>query len=404
MKAGINEIIAAGHICLDIIPKFPEGQGADDSMLRPGKLLVVGPATVSTGGSVSNTGIALNRLGLSAVLMGKVGDDLYGQAVMNALRSLGSDFAKGMIVAKGETTSYSIVVSPPGVDRMFLHCPGANDTFGIEDIGFSKLGEARIFHFGYPPIMRRMFVDGGRELEGIFMRARQKGTTTSLDMSMPDPASESGKADWRALLQRVLPQVDVFLPSFEEILFMLDRPLFDEFIRKDGAGRNQLLAQGTLLRQLAGELIGMGAALVGIKLGDNGLYLRTTGDRDRIRKMGRCAPTDPEKWVGRELLAPCFTVKVEGTTGAGDSTIAGFLAGLAFGLAPENVMTSAVAVGAFNVEKPDATSGIPSWKEVQDRVSSGWQTRPVGFDLSGWTGDGQGRIFHGPSDATPDTN
>ncbi len=404
MKAGMSEIIVAGHICLDVIPKFPEGQAADDSMLRPGKLLVVGPATVSTGGSVSNTGIALNRLGLPAVLMGKVGDDLYGQAVMNTLRSLGSEFAKGMIVAKGETTSYSIVINPPGVDRMFLHCPGANDTFGIEDIGFSKLGEAKLFHFGYPPIMRRMYVDGGSELEGIFMRARQKGMTTSLDMSMPDPASESGKADWRALLQRVLPQVDVFLPSFEEILFMLDRPLFDEFINKDETGRNQLLAQGELLRLLAGELLGMGAAVVGIKLGGNGLYLRTTGDRDRIRKMGRCAPTDPDRWVGRELLAPCFSVEVAGTTGAGDSTIAGFLAGLVFGLKPERVMTSAVAVGAFNVEKPDATSGIPSWNAVQDRISAGWQTRPVGFDISGWAVDTEGHLWHGPHDATPDTN
>lgn len=404
MKAGNSEIIVAGHICLDVIPKFPEGQAADESMLRPGKLLVVGPATVSTGGSVSNTGIALNRLGLPAVLMGKVGDDLYGQAVINTLRALGSEFAKGMIVAKGETTSYSIVINPPGVDRMFLHCPGANDTFGIEDIGFSKLGEAKLFHFGYPPIMRRMFVDGGRELEGIFMRARQKGMTTSLDMSMPDPASESGKADWPALLRRVLPQVDVFMPSFEEILFMLERPLFDEFISKEETGRNDMLSRGDLLTRLANDLLGMGAALVGIKLGDNGLYLRTSADRDRIRTMGKCAPADPDKWMDRELLAPCFSVEVAGTTGAGDSTIAGFLAGLVFGLKPEDIMTSAVAVGAFNVEKPDATSGIPSWKAVQDRISAGWKMRPVSFDISRWAPDNRGHVWHGPNDATTDTN
>ena len=397
MKSSGGEIIVAGHVCLDIIPKFPDTRFAGEELLRPGKLTVVGPATIATGGSVSNTGIALNRLGVPAVLMGKVGDDLYGKAVLDILRSYGDEFVSGMSVVKGETTSYSIVISPPGVDRMFLHCPGANDTFGKEDVDLSGLESVKLFHLGYPPIMRRMFIDGGKELESIFRLARERGMTTSLDMSMPDPASESGRVDWKSLLELVLPRVDVFLPSFEEVLFMLDRPLFDDLM-SGRAARERVLENGELLNSLASDLIGMGAAIVGIKLGEDGFYLQTSGSRDRIREMGKCTPWDVKKWAGRELIAPCFKVDVAGTTGAGDSTIAGFLAGLVKELDPEEAMISAVAVGAFNVEKADATSGIPSWKVLQERVSAGWQMRPVSFDLSGWIKENAGRVWHGPRD------
>ena len=54
----------------------------------PGRLLQIGPATFSTGGPVSNTGLALHRLGIATRLMGKVGDDLLGQAALAAHRRL----------------------------------------------------------------------------------------------------------------------------------------------------------------------------------------------------------------------------------------------------------------------------------------------------------------------------
>ena len=399
MKSSGGEIIVAGHVCLDIIPKFPDARFAGEELLRPGKLTVVGPATIATGGSVSNTGIALNRLGVPTVLMGKVGDDLYGKAVLDILRSYGDEFVSGMSVVKGETTSYSIVISPPGVDRMFLHCPGANDTFGKGDVDLSGLESVKLFHLGYPPIMRRMFIDGGKELESIFRLARERGMTTSLDMSMPDPASESGRVDWKSLLELVLPRVDVFLPSFEEVLFMLNRPLFDDLM-SGRAARERALENGEILNRLASDLIAMGAAIVGIKLGEDGFYLQTSGSSDRIGELGKCTPGDVEEWTGRELLAPCFKVDVAGTTGAGDSTISGFLAGMVKGLDPEEAMISAVAVGAFNVEKADATSGIPSWKVLQDRILAGWQMRPVCFGLSGWVKENAGRVWHGPRDGS----
>ena len=64
-----QKIIAAGHICLDITPVFPDtvrGQGMGE-LLQPGKLLHMEGADVHTGGSVANTGLAL-KLGFTSVM------------------------------------------------------------------------------------------------------------------------------------------------------------------------------------------------------------------------------------------------------------------------------------------------------------------------------------------------
>jgi len=319
------EVVVAGHICLDIIPTFER-----PVTLEPGKLFKIGPAVVATGGVVSNTGIALHRLGVRTRLMGKVGDDLMGRAILELVRPIDPD---GMIVAPGATSSYTVVISPPGVDRTFLHCTGANDTFMADDIDYDRLAGARLFHFGYPTLMRSIYSDGGRLMETIFRRVKERGVMTSLDMSFPDPQSEAGRVDWPAWLRRVLPHVDVYLPSLDETQFMLGQKPANE---------------------LARQLHDWGAGIVGLKLGVEGLF---------------CL------WKGREYHASCFEVNVVGTTGSGDCTIAGFLAGLLRGLPPEQVMTAAVAVGACCCEAADATSGLRSWDEVQRRIQAGWKRR-----------------------------
>lgn len=385
------DVIVAGHICLDVIPTFLGPSGGLERLLVPGKLTTVGPAVVATGGAVSNTGLALHRLGVRTKLMGKVGDDLFGRAILDFVGRHDPQLAGGMIVGD-DPSSYTLIVNPPDVDRVFLHYPGANDTFGAKDVDIEKVRGARVFHFGYPPIMRRFHIDGGGELAALLARVRGVGVTTSLDMSLPDPDSPAGRVDWQALLAQALPHTDLFLPSVEEMVFMLMRERFDDL----RCGRLEI--DGALLAELGGRLVEMGAAVVLIKLGDQGAYLRTSGDRARLAAMGPGAPADTDGWTGRELLAPCFKVDVAGTTGAGDCTIAGFLAALLRGADCEEAMTSAVAVGACNVERADATSGVPHWTAVQARVEAGWARRPVALRLPSWTWDKRAGLHYGPHD------
>jgi sugar/nucleoside kinase (ribokinase family) len=356
------DVIVAGHLCLDIIPAFPPEERPLSELLAPGRLTNVGGAICATGGAVSNTGLALHRYGLKTRLVGKIGDDTFGRAILDVIRGRDPALTDGIVVAPGEASSYTVVINPPGIDRMFLHCPGANDTFCADDVDFPTLGNARLLHFGYPPLMKRMFANGGAETIELFRRAKAHGMMTSLDMARPDPGADSGKVDWRALLKKVMPHVDVFLPSVDELLYMLDRPRFEKFEAAVHGGDPIGGLTRADLRALADELIAMGTKTVVMKLGAAGLYLRT-------------APRmDSAEWADCDLYHPCFAKKVVGTTGAGDCTIAGFLAALLHGQGPEAAMDSATGSGACNVEAADAISGIPTWDNLQNRISNGWKT------------------------------
>ncbi len=339
------DIVVAGHICLDVTPELD-----GPAPIEPGRLLAVGEARLSPGGAVGNTGIALHRLGVAVRLVARLGDDLFGGALRDALGRDG--LAGDVVVAPGEATSYSIVIAPPGADRAFLHHAGANDAFSAADVPDEALAGARVLHLGYPPLLRRMYADDGRELELLFEHAHGAGLATSLDMSVPDPASEAGRVDWRALLARTLPHVDVFAPSLAELRFMLGRPDTSE------------------PAALADEVLGLGAAIVALKLGDRGLHLRTADAADSAcARLG----LDAAAWRGSEVVSPCFAVeRVARTTGSGDATIAGLLAALLRGAGPTEAASAATAVGACSVESPEGARGIPPWPEIAARVAAGW--------------------------------
>lgn len=322
-------VVVAGHLCLDVIPEF---KGPSD--ILPGRLVEVGPARFSTGGAVSNVGRALHRLGARVRLIGKVGDDPFGQIVSRLLAEESTDLTSGLVISPGGATSYSVVINPPHLDRTFLHMPGENDTFGPEDLHPEVLSGASHLHFGYPPLMARMFSHEGRELEASLLRAKESGLTVSLDMSLPDPASPSGRAPWREILKRVLPLVDVFLPSQDELAYMLGRSPGD-------------------LTGMAEECLAMGCRLLVVKRGDKGLTAFSQQEE--------------------ALDQACFPARVKGTTGAGDTTIAGFLFGFNQGWSLKACLEAGCAVGAFCVEEPDAVSGIKPWGEVERRLSEEWK-------------------------------
>ncbi|UCE53691.1 MAG: carbohydrate kinase family protein [Desulfobacterales bacterium] len=391
------QVVVAGHICLDLIPKLEMHGHGLDQLLLPGKLVNVGPAVMSTGGTVSNTGLALYRLGIPTKLMGKIGDDLFGTAILNQLRSCNDALANDMIIEARESSSYTIILSTPGLDRTFLHCPGTNDTFSADDIDIDQLQGARIFHFGYPPVMRRMYIHNGSELATLMQRIKSAGLLTSLDMAYPDPNSEAGQINWSALLERTLPDVDVFLPSLEEILFMLDRPRHDALM-ENSSGEIVSAIEGEQLSEIGQRLIDLGVAIAVLKLGSQGLYVRTSSDAKRLTSIGAGVLSDPYNWLDRELMVPCFKANVVGTTGAGDCTIAGFIAGFLKGLPIEQTMQTAVAVGACNVESADATSGVPDWDTVQARIRAGWQRLALSISLQGWQHNLIQSIWRGPQD------
>ena len=373
--------VVAGHICLDIIPHVDHHFDLD-----PGRLYEVGAPTIATGGAVSNTGMSMHILGVPVTLMGKIGRDSFGQSVLDVIRRRAPGLEAGMTVSPGADTSYSIVINIPGIDRSFLHCPGANATYAAADVNWKAVAEAHLFHFGYPSFMAAMYKDNGRELRAMYRQAKTCGVTTSLDPGMPDPAGPAGKVDWKGLLAALLPDVDVFMPSADELLYMLTPDRF-------GQGDNLAPEE---LHRLGDTLIELGAAVGAVKLGKRGMYIRTAGQK-RLAAMGAGQPADLQAWADREMWFPIFKEdKFLGATGAGDSSIAAFLAALLRGLSLREAGFFAAAVGACNVEAPDSLGGIKSWDDTMTRIKNGWQKVPFTLNAQDWKHEADG-VWIGPA-------
>ncbi|MBN1304004.1 MAG: carbohydrate kinase family protein [Anaerolineales bacterium] len=388
--------VVAGHICLDIFPSLDHlPPGVFGALFQPGRLIECGPARFATGGPVSNAGLALHRLGVPVRLMARVGCDPFGEIVWSLVKEKDPRLVSGIQREAQAVTSYSVIISPPDQDRIFLHCPGANDSFSAVDLDFDLLSQVDLFHFGYPPIMRQMYVNDGAGLVELLGRARQTGVTVSLDMAFPDPSSESGRADWRMILEKALPHVDIFLPSLEELLFILRRKEYDRLNRDEQLLQN---LSAELLSSLSEEVIEMGAKIVVLKLGHRGLYLRSTTPSG-WRQVGRALPPGQGLWNSRELWSPCFQVNVVGTTGSGDASIAGFLAAVLRELSPERALVMGTAVGACNVEQADALSGLHSWEDTRSRIAAGWSRSAMDIPGPGWTWDPEHSLWVGPADA-----
>jgi len=367
-------ILVAGHVCLDVIPHV-----GSTTAWKPGQLVEVGAALVSTGGAVANTGIALHRLGVPVRLCALTGDDLFGAGIRALLNEAGDGLAEGLRVDPSLSTSYTVVLSPPGQDRTFLHCPGGNDAFGPEHLDQGHLEECAHLHFGYPPLMRRMYSDDGQTLRQTLALARSAGLTTSLDLSLPDPSTDQGKAPWPTILATALPEVDVFTPSLDELRMMLGQP-----------GDPQGIPDEALV--LALRSIDLGAGAVALKCGADGLLL-VTGDTSRIGAAFGWTEAVSRGWSHRMLWSSCYAVNVRGTTGSGDTTIAGLLRGLWTSSGAAESLCGACASGATCCEAPDATSGIQPWPVLNDRMTAGWP-RLAGPGGADWAEVSPGNFCH----------
>ncbi len=365
-QEGKKKVVVAGHISLDITPVFKNSGGQKFSaLLRPGKLLRVGKAQVSTGGAVSNTGLGLHALGGDVLLMAKVGNDDFGLILKEKIRQSGCD--SSIPAVEGESTSYTVVIAPKGFDRFFLHDPGCNDTFCCGDVDFEQVAGAAHFHFGYPTLMRRFYQNEGEELVELFRRVKELSLTTSLDLTAVDPDSEAAGCDWEKILASVLPYVDFFVPSIEELGYMLDKELYDKWQEKAGGEDiTSILSLNEDVEVLADRALKLGAKTVLLKCGAAGMYLKTSAGHFM------------EGWSGIACFQNSFVPdKILSATGAGDTSIAAFIKAMLEGLRPEECLELAAATGASCVTAYDAVSGLLPFETLKEKIQKGWEQQKI---------------------------
>ena len=124
-----RKVIVAGHICLDITPAFPKAENRSiTDVLKPGKLVEMKDVNVSTGGVVANTGLAMKYFGADVRLMGKVGDDEFGEMISNILRKHGAD--TDLICDVNET---SFITIDTCFDKSCIKCDSEGMIMGYSD-------------------------------------------------------------------------------------------------------------------------------------------------------------------------------------------------------------------------------------------------------------------------------
>ena len=380
------EIVAAGHTCLDLIPAFTI-EGKVDKMtdvLVPGKMINMGNCVVVGGGPVTNAGVSIRRLGVKTELIGKIGDDDFGKQILQWYEEHEGHF-KGIHMVKGESTSYTIAICIPGIDRFYLHHCGANDTFGYDDMDFDLVARSKLMLFGYPPWMRKIYDNTGKELTKILKKTKELGTTTVLDLSLPDVNSYAGQVNWKAILTDWVPLSDIMVPSAEEIFYFLYKEKFLE--KKAKLGPKESVLDHMTVKEISGlgkDLIKMGTPIAMVKCGHRGLYIRT-GDKDQLKKLGAAGCMDLDNWANRELWFPVYHEdKFVGALGSGDSAIAGFLSAFVRGLSIETCLRYANAAGSMNVTVPDGLSWNKGFEDLTKRIKAGWKTKDLQIDEKGW--------------------
>ena len=323
---GTIRLAVAGHICLDLTPALP-----GPARIEPGQLVDIGPLRMSLGGSVANTGRALADLGRQVDVVGGVGDDPLGTVVAAEVEAYPGLHGRIQVIP-GSTTSYSVVVEPPGTDRTFWHHVGANAQFDGADLDPTGLD---LLHVGYPPLLPAMAAAEGVALADLFTRAHRAGVTTSLDLAVVDPDSPAGRVDWATLLRRCLPVTDVVSPSVDDLTSALGlEPPADDDDAAALAGR------------LAEQLLAWGAGVVVLSDGGRGLLVRTAGLAG-LAAAGRALSPLAADWADAAFrIAPVPVPDPQTTNGAGDACTAGLLAGLAAGGTPEQAVTLAAVTAA----------------------------------------------------------
>lgn len=281
----------------DVTPVF----GQVEKLLDDASLVIGGSATIFACGAA--------RLGLRVAFVGKVGDDVFGRFMLDALHSRGID-TTGVVRDREIKTGLTVILSR-GQDRAMLTYAGTIGALRYDEIDLDFLGTARHLHLGSYFLLEQLLPDAPR----LFAEAQRRGLAVSLDTNY-DPAER-----WDSGIEAALRHVDIFLPNETELAAITRTPDW----------RAALVKAAQTVPTVAVKLGAEGAA---VQQGDH--YLQQ----------------------------PVLPVTVVDTTGAGDSFDAGFVYGHLQGWPLERTLGLAMACGASSTQAAGGTAAQPDLEQA----------------------------------------
>ncbi|MEM7682474.1 MAG: carbohydrate kinase family protein [Planctomycetota bacterium] len=298
------DVVCAGSLVLDA-GAGPVSLGAP---IGGGVLHEVDRVQLVPGGCAGNVSIVLSRMGLSAAVCSRVGDDSAGRLLRDALGREGVD-TTAVTPTPGEATSTAVVLRDPSGERSFLAAGGAHKGLTTEEVADAceRLRPQAVL-IGYFSRLPALEPDLPRLLEVL----KEQGVTTAMDAG--------GDGGSMQALSPCLPWLDVYAPSEIE-------------------ARNQTgTADPSEMIRVFREHGAVG--WLAITLGARGSQVQA-GPGEAVLHV---PPADP--------LGP-----VVDTTGAGDAFTAGLIAGRLRGLNLRSAAQLAAQQAARVVTQPGGHAG-----------------------------------------------
>lgn len=312
----MKKVYCIGELLIDFVA---ENQGKD--------LTQAVQFTKKAGGAPANVACAISKLGGSAVFVGAVGQDAFGQFLMDTLMAHGVDVSTAQRSQTFTTLAFVSIASDG--ERDFVFSRGADQTLSYQSTLGKQLQDSMV-HFG----AATSFLGGPLEdAYGRYLIDAQAGDCTiCFD---PNFRTDLWKNNETEFVQKCLPFIaaaDLCKFSHEEALLL--------------SGKKELSEACAYLHQL-------GCPVICVTLGAEGTWVST---------------------LGGGVLVPSVAAKAVDTTGAGDAFIGCLLQQLAETESPKKALAQpellrqmvakANAAGAFTTQKFGAIAALPTQADL----------------------------------------
>ncbi len=284
-----------------------------EALPAPGQTLRGERFYSSPGGKGATQAVAASRLGARVRMVGRVGGDLFGPALLESLRSHGVDTADVAVDGEAASGVGVILVDGSGQNRV-LATYGANLRCGEEQL---RAVEAALPETDV--LLLQMEIPFDVSVRAA-RAARDRGVRVILD---PAPAADIPAAAFAAF--------DIIAPNQTEAEHLVGVAVGDV----ESASR------------AAGLLMERGAPAAVIKMAELGAYHRT---------------------VDEEGFVPPLAVEAVDTTSAGDAFHGALAVALAEGRSVGDAVTFASAAGALAVTRPGVQDSMPGRTEVEEAL------------------------------------
>jgi sugar/nucleoside kinase (ribokinase family) len=199
-----------------------------DVVIAPARTLehgtdVPGQVSLVQGGSAANTARWLARLGAKSTLIGAVGRDAVGRALVDAVRGDGVQ-ARVIRVAGSRTGRIGVVVSPDG-ERSFVADRAAANELAPTDLRPEWFARADGVHLPIYSFLGEPLGQAGRRAVEL---ARAAGASVSIDLASIGPLLAHGRRAAQALIEDIAP--DLLFATAVEAQALLDRYEVDSLL------------------------------------------------------------------------------------------------------------------------------------------------------------------------------